>query len=87
MDSTITTILDGNKTVLNRALIAIENNDIEYIKQLLKSPGRLEVEKAGELIVSALELDMVEIAKELIDYNVSLQATNDDDSTCLMIAA
>lgn len=80
-------IQDGNRTILSRALIAIENDDIDHIRQLFTSSGRLELEKAGELLISALELDKRVIASELIDHNVSVYSLNDEISNCLMIAA
>jgi len=76
-----------NRTITSQALVAIENNDIEHIRQLLASPGGLELEKAGELVVTALELDRTEIAIDLIEHKINFNATNDEGSTCLMIAA
>lgn len=77
---------NSKSNTLKQALAAIEEDDIETIREnLLKSSS--EVLKAGELLVSALELNRTNIAEELIDQNICLNCNNDDESNCLMIAA
>lgn len=74
-------------TSFERTATALENNDIEHFRLLFSSPESVDPDMMGGILVSALELDRREIALELIQNNTSLFVANDEESTCLMIAA
>lgn len=85
--NSIDSIHDADRITMKQALIAIENNDVGEFKQLFTSLAPEELASSGELLVAALELDRRVIALELIGRQVSVKCSNEDNSTCLMIAA
>lgn len=76
-----------NSAIYGQALNAIEDNNFETIKHILSSDEPIKFEEGGPLLVSALELDRREIAIELLNHEVDITSTNDDNSFCHMIAA
>lgn len=74
--------------LLDEAFAAIEEDNLQYFKNLHPDQRLANLRRSGELLVLALERDRRPISMQLIEQEqVACDSTNDENSTCVMLAA